>query len=1175
MNRHPLANVFVFTLIACVMQVTGQSFAQKPGADKIPGDSLLKARYSRTSDEAFQGAVDLAAGISEEASDVERMQLFVKAGAWSKVADLLREYDPEVAHRIHMRIVLDLNGTNPRAVMLPLDVVRLADASPVDLDNRQNGPLGRMLFLALQGNESRAELMAVLKKGTPRLGGTDPNTRRAAAALLASAELWAEAKEFGLKESDIPRGVVLVDSTPPPVDDPTWEQLLEVLRKPPADETERTETLERLYQTLSQFTPDVAKTKLSALINDRSQQQVAAAVLAIIGQRTARAMNEVDFNLRKANLELQQVTMTHLAAKTSLQEAPWLTLANLYARNWLAEAQFTLKTFPVWQKAAVTTRDRHQHVALEDVLKRAPADAWLAALLPQLSGTVKTTQARLIMISDHIDRVIPIIRDFVGEDPKLAAELANSYLATWAARHNPNLSPDALKQYRLDNQAIVLTRLEQEASLKQLGQLLETLDAPTRRLLDQDRVVLAFDICHSKAEIYTREHITTVFGALDKLPPPLLLTLFERMRVKLALNWRDLSIQRDAATKRTTADVLKLVNNGYAEANEVAQQWLAAHADDWRMNCTAGSLLADWAEFAYFEAVATENDDDRFAVYLKRTGDALARFRASSKAYAAQLPKMKRSAFELLPYRAWFYGLLGLSHDSDVNLRKGVTKEGLQEIRRAMLDLPGGAGEVHLELFSAMVADNVQQNRIAPEMKFRYLSSAVQITGRRPTIYPAEEKVQYYNSLLEEIRLETRLDGSDKIHPGTEFGVFVSLVHTADIARESGGFSKYLMNKVRRTVSGKSITEEPFYRDRFEEALRLSLNDFFDVRTIVFADPNLEAREYNPSEKKDKDATSPNAKESKRDWQETSLAYLLLIAKDPTVDRVPPLEIELDFFDREGKVVIPVPSTPILIEVAAEAPAARPAANLSVTQIVDSRELAGQRLKMDVVVTAQGLVPDLPQLLELEKYSLKVERVEPREGLLIRELHSGPEGLYAVSERSWTVHFDPAPLLRGAKHRIDFEFPQAKPKDIEVNYRTYDDVDPVEAAATVTLSEGAEVEKIAQTNYFAWGVGGFASLAAILLAGIVVFWKGPKPVETQAPAFEIPRDVTPFSIVALLHRIQSSPKASLSDEQRQELRRDIATLEQASFARQGASMSTQELTLLAHRWLKIVVPTAH
>ena len=88
--------------------------------------------------------------------------------------------------------------------------------------------------------------------------------------------------------------------------------------------------------------------------------------------------------------------------------------------------------------------------------------------------------------------------------------------------------------------------------------------------------------------------------------------------------------------------------------------------------------------------------------------------------------------------------------------------------------------------------------------------------------------------------------------------------------------------------------------------------------------------------------------------------------KDPTVDRIPPLEIDLDFFDRDGKVVIPVPSPPVLIEIAEGASSRRPAAGIEITQIVDARELAAsRRLKMDVVATARGLVPDLEELLEL------------------------------------------------------------------------------------------------------------------------------------------------------------------------------------------------------------------
>ncbi len=154
---------------------------------------------------------------------------------------------------------------------------------------------------------------------------------------------------------------------------------------------------------------------------------------------------------------------------------------------------------------------------------------------------------------------------------------------------------------------------------------------------------------------------------------------------------------------------------------------------------------------------------------------------------------------------AWFYGLLGITHDGGINLRKGVTDSGLDELRQAMLDLPGGAAEVHLQLFSTMVAENIEEKRIAAEMKYRYLSSAVQVTGSRATIYPAEEKIKYYDSLLEEVRLQSRIDGSDRVRSPGEFGLFVGLIHTTDVARESGGFGKYLTNQVQRTVSGRTV----------------------------------------------------------------------------------------------------------------------------------------------------------------------------------------------------------------------------------------------------------------------------------------------------------------------------------------------------------------------------------
>ena len=125
---------------------------------------------------------------------------------------------------------------------------------------------------------------------------------------------------------------------------------------------------------------------------------------------------------------------------------------------------------------------------------------------------------------------------------------------------------------------IVLTRAQQEANLKQLGALLASFDEPTRRLLDETQMVRAFDFCHSRAEIYTRQHLIEAFGSVDQLSPSMVLSLTDRMRNKLASQWRELAVQRDAATRRTAADVFDLVNRGYDESVRTADEWFVSRS---------------------------------------------------------------------------------------------------------------------------------------------------------------------------------------------------------------------------------------------------------------------------------------------------------------------------------------------------------------------------------------------------------------------------------------------------------------------------------------------------------------------------------------------------------------------------------------------------------------------
>lgn len=1142
-------------------------------------EEILKVKYTRTADDVFTAIGVLASGGDQGLSDIEKFKLYLAAGEWEKLGAVIAAYPKtgynDYPQRMYGKILGELLYASPKAVLLPGDVLALADAAPAPLDDKQMSMIGKLLAQTIPKTDSRTELMAILRKGTKQLGGDDPAKRFTTARVLAAAEFWAEAKEFGLSESELPAvAAAAVSATPEKQAEQVWDQSLALLRGADAAAEERQAALESLFQAMIQATPQAAEARLAALVRDAERRSLTWEVLGLIGRKTASTMQEVDFTTRRINLELQQQVMRDLAAAKLLDDPAVQAFANLYARNWLAEAQFTLTNHAPWRAAAEAAKVRYEHVLLEPTLASAPRGAWLDVLQPQTAAAARLMTARLVLQSDRLDRLLPLLEDFIRRDRQTAASLANEYLLKWAKLHDPNFTPEAMKQYKLEGHAIVLTRAEQEASLRELAALLARLDSETRQELDDAMLVQAFDLCHSKAEIYTREQVVKVFGAIEQVSPTLLLAIVERMRIKLGLNWRDLSVQRDAASKRDTDDVFRLVNEGYAEAESIASAWLAAHPDDWRISVATGSLLSDWAEFAYFRAVAAEGDADRFAVYLKRSAEALQRFRAGAEAYAALVPKLKRKDFELLPYRAWFNGLLGIPTDSGVNLRKGLTHDGLAEIREAMTSLPGGAGPVHLALFSALVAENVKNNIIAPEMKYRYLSSAVRITGRQETTYPAEEKVQYYESLLSEIRLQVRLDGSDKIQTGGPFGIFVTLVHTDDLARESGGFGKYLQNEIRRTVSGKAITEQPFYRDRFEESLRLALGDFFEIKAIVFADPNAGAHDL-PQVAATGDGTSAA---DQRRWQETPLAYVYLVADDETVDRLPPLEIELDFYDRDGKVVIPVPSTPVLIDIADDAAGVRPTANLEITEIIDARELTAEkpterRLKLDVVASGHGLIPDVQQLLALANYSLPILAIDEREGLLVRELARDDSGLFAKTERSWTVHLDPAPLFRGAANRIDFTFPTAAKPEYKTLFRTYKDMDPVEVAAAVTLVEGSAVDAVSTTNYRPWALAGAGLLVGVGLITYRTLRKKPE-VAAAPPLFTPPREATPFAVAALLHRIRDSRQISLSPEQRAQLTADLASLERAAFSPaangSGENKPSRDLDALARRWIESV-----
>ena len=77
-------------------------------------------------------------------------------------------------------------------------------------------------------------------------------------------------------------------------------------------------------------------------------------------------------------------------------------------------------------------------------------------------------------------------------------------------------------------------------------------------------------------------------------------------------------------------------------------------------------------------------------------------------------------------------------------------------------------------------------------------------------------------------------------------------------------------------------------------------------------------------------------------WRYTPYAYLLLKARGPEVDKVPPVRLDLDFMETSGYVVLPIESPTLPIDASAKAPPERPLAKLQVSQILDERQSDSQ-----------------------------------------------------------------------------------------------------------------------------------------------------------------------------------------------------------------------------------------
>ncbi len=1146
---------------------------------------LLKLKFDRSPASILKAQVTLAVNLPPEDKVAERFQQHVIAGRWNEVGAFLKTLPEKSATQLYESMLKDLDrvttntpqpgqqaaGPTASTTLLQDDIVALADLAPAEPTGEQLKLLAALLKRVISVNPALDPLLARLDTGSVHLGGKDVHKREQAAELLIESGRPLDAKKFlppleaGHETDSLPRLDRYVkctfDAARANKNDAAemqraWDLNLAIILAPkcPADLSERAW---RRCADIARFLPPAvgsAALRNLLLANPLRAQKVLRSVGTQVGvDRTSR-----NLSLRQVNLELQRNVAGALLPLAERREQLQPAM-NLFALNWLEEAAYAKQLYqpPRRQEqfdefgnrmyfggetsspSFSSNPNQLPPLPLADVLPSAPDAAWLAALDAGLLPRMLTLLAEIHLKLEDDTKALPFVEQLAPLDGKDALRLANDLLRTWATTHDPQRNVPRRRPGMVyysgmmmqQPQGIPLTRALQQRNLEELSALLARLRKLPLKPLDDSAIVKAFTMAHSQAEVFREESIELVLG--KDVKPETLAELLQTMRERLATQWRKPSVQQQAKTQRTDAQIDSEVLRGYELLGSLLEKGLARQPDDWRLNLAQAATWFDWAEFQYGKKVD-------LAIYVEKRERSFAAFDKAAKLYAAKLPTLGEKEETPVIFQQWLNANLGASDLAMVTRQQESNAKSLQRIREAILTLPGAAAERHFAALAKAVTSSAES--LPANLKRSYLRAALAIVGERPEAEEIRKLVTYHDGLLREIETSVRIDGDASVGHGQPFGVFLTVRHTAELERENqGGFSKWLRNQSQNPYFYSPYGIAPVdHREELEKQMREKLGEGFEIVSIVFHDDKVQSRGY-----------------GRPGWRETPLVYLLLKAKDASVDHLPSLRLDVDFIDAKGPVVLPVESAVQLLDARADRLPARPMMDLEIVQTLDDRALREGKLTVEVKATAKGLVPKFEELFDFAPAGLKIETIDDG-GPAVQRLASEGDALTAVSERNWLIKLQADPA---AGRALAFQFPKPKSTELKVAYKRYQDADVVEATPELTLTGGP----VNFVRLWSWIV------AALVALGALVWWlrRNRKLAASAHPpsAYALPTTITPFSILQLLRQMHADANLPLSEAHRTELADAVAGIEDFHFSPHRNGAKAPDLDALGRDWV--------
>ncbi len=1122
-------------------------------------------------------------------SDVAKwIHLQVMAGEWTTVAQYLAARPLLESEAIYAAVLQAMNRGDTG--LLPEEVLALAQASPSEFKPWQVTALGKMLRLAA-AKYSTGVMLASIRAGTGYFGPQSVESRRRTVEFLAGAGLLVDAYEFLPSLEDARAAadgaLMLVHARyklslaatmgDAPVAEVTRIEAWNILCACALLENEtfenRRESMRLALELMNQVPRAQVAPWLTQVFASSSLGPAALEALAL----TATAMGDL-------KISVEQRAQAILGLKEAVDV---LLLRDDVDSEALRVPLRMLTTALVTEmEQAVTEKGTQRIIAreLQLLLRAIPSEKWLRSLEPSLATRARKACIALATTADETDLALSLLGAALTQSPTEAASFADDFLQKWTARLSPQQDyPPEMMQYMMMYRDAMpmapLTRGRQHRNLDRLAQLLNTLrgvivkpSGETLEPRDLPSLVGAFQACHAATEVYDSADITRIFGDLESMSAQTAARLAITMGGSLNGDWRSRAAQKATGTKRSDNEIAVLVDTGYALALELAESAVLREPQSWSLAVLKASLTFDRMQFNQSQkGVIDPTQANTFRE---------AAFEAFAQAATRYLAALERGDARDDPtiHLRWFGAAMGTAELNFLRV-DDLPKEGtlqddqIELIRKSLITLSADAYDRHLAAFALAVQNAVE--RADPEVKPRLVHHALRVLGTHPAGASLRSMEELYRDLVKnEIHLRLTLDGAPSVGVGQSFALLLALRYTHSVDRETGGFAKYLQNGVYGRVG--SNYQQINYRDQLQKAIERSLTQQFEVQTIGFFDPFTPARGV--------------VEEGQDGWLEKPMAYLLVTRRDPSVDAVPSVVVDMQFTDQTGPVTLALPSnTPLLA--ASEAHNARPVRNLEITQLLDVRRTheanrnadEHNTITLEIRMRGDGVLPAPRDVFDglddaLAGYTLAQDAITASPPIITESSNATPssrfrmsgtpdapadsypepdaDGMYRLAvEQTFTVTYTRTSSAMGDA----FTLPTLKSGvAATLESRTYSDLDivPVTSATVAVITP-------------MWSLERLATLALVLafLAGITVFLRRRAAREVpHALAAWTPARLTPLGVVTSLRRLERDHGASLATTHAEDLRSEITMLELKYFGPHAGEFIEADLRSVINRW---------